>query len=269
MMATTVLNAASTSTNIKSFEKSTSDLYGDTIRSARDIGQARLNYSRLNMITTLSEKETDDWFSFKVTSRGKLRLTAVNVTAVQDEKKTTDSKESSASDELENAVSDYEKAIERFKGQGLKVEVYQYVQNRQTLVATNEEGQGKKTEAFEQLMRGEYKVQKAGTYYIHVTTKDGKPVDRDTLYALQVQLGDKYTHDYITKETAVDHTKATEAELRQAKAESESSYSGSSFVNGKTLAAQGAANLLATGYTNMATMNKNRSSAAKLFSLLV
>ena len=167
-MATTVLNAASTSTNIKSFEKSTSDLYGDTIRSARDIGQARLNYSRLNMITTLSEKETDDWFSFKVTSRGKLRLTAVNVTAVQDEKKTTDSKESSASDELEDAVSDYEKAIERFKGQGLKVEVYRYVQNRQTLVATNEEGQGKKTEAFEQLMRGEYKVQKAGTYYIHV-----------------------------------------------------------------------------------------------------
>ncbi len=271
MMATTVLNAASTSTNIKSFEKSTSDLYGDTIQTARDIGQARLNYSRLNMITTLSKRETDDWFSFKVTSRGKLRLTAVNVSAIQEEKNAADTKDISASDELENAVSDYEKAIERFKGQGLKVEIYQYVQNRQTLVATNEDGQGKKTEAFEQLMRGEYKVQKAGTFYVHVTTKDGKPVDEDTLYALQVQLGDKYTHNYVTKETSVDHTKITEAELRRAQAESSSSYSGTSTVNSRTLAAQGAANLLAAGYTNMATLNNrsNASSAAKLFSLLV
>lgn len=85
-MATTVLNATATSTNVKSWEKTTTDTYADTIRTARDMGQARLNYSRLNMITTLSENELEDWFSFTVTSRGKLRLTAVNLSAANEEK---------------------------------------------------------------------------------------------------------------------------------------------------------------------------------------
>jgi len=117
-------------------------------------------------------------------------------------------------------------------------------------------------------MRGQYKVQKAGTYYIHVTTKDGKAVDQDTLYALQVQLGDTYKHDYVTQEQSIDHTNMTDGDIALAKAEAES---GSVTASASVLATQGAADLLATGYTNMATLRsaKNQSSSSKLFSLLV
>ncbi len=264
-MATTVLDATVTSTNVKSWEKTTSDTYADSIRTARDIGQARLNYSRLNMITTLSENETEDWFSFTVTSRGKLRLTAVNLSAASQEK---DADETTATDELDAAASNYEKAIEQFKGQGLKVEVYQYVNNRQTLIATNEEGNGDQTEAFEQLMRGEYQVKKGGTYYIHVTTKDGQPVSEDTLYALQVQLGDKYEHDYVTQEQSIDHTQMTEGDIALAKAEA---AVGSVAASGSVLAAQGACDILSAGYTNLATLreSKNDNAASRILSLLV
>ena len=44
------------------------------------------------------------------------------------------------------------------------------------------------------------KLQKKGWYYVHVTTEDGEPVDDDTLYALQLQMGDTYKHDYMTHE---------------------------------------------------------------------
>lgn len=264
-MAATVLDATVTSTNVKSWEKTTSDTYADSIRTARDMGQARLNYSRLNMITTLSENETEDWFSFTVTSRGKLRLTAVNLSAANEQK---DNEETTATDELEDAATNFEKAIEQFKGQGLKVEVYQYVSNRQTLVATNEEGHGDQTEAFDQLMRGEFQVKKGGTFYIHVTTKDGQPVSEDTLYALQVQLGDKYEHDYVTQEQSIDHTQMTEGDIALAKAEA---AMGSVTASGSVLAAQGACSILSAGYTNLATLreSQNDSAANRILSLLI
>lgn len=264
-MATTVLNAAQTSTNVKSWSKTSSDTYADTIKTARDMGQARLNYSRLNMITTLSENETEDWFSFTTTSKGKLRLTAINISAAEKENK--EGKKTTAEDELEDAANNYEKAIEQFRGQDLKVEIYQYVHNRQTLIATNEEGKGKQTEAFEQLMRGQYEVSGKGTFYVHVTTKDGTPVSEDTLYALQVQLGDKYAHDYVTQEQAVDHKDVTKGDIALAKAQAEM---GSVTVNSSVLATQGASDILAAGYTNMATLQQSsgKNAAARILSII-
>lgn len=265
-MATTVLNASSAQANVKTWEKTSQDTYADMIGTARDMGQARLNYSRLNMITTLSKNEKEDWFSFTTTSRGKLRLTAINISAAEKDQKDSN-KKTTASDELEEAASNYEKAIEQFRGQDLKVEVYQYVNNRQTLIATNEEGNGKKTEAFEEMMRGQYNVAKRGTFYVHVTTKDGKAVSDDTLYALQVQLGDKFKNDYITQENSIDHTKVSDADIALAKAQE---AIGSSMVSSRVLAAQSASALLSAGYTNMATLqNSNKSSSASLFSILI
>lgn len=265
-MTTTVLNAYAAETSVKSWAKTSQDTYTDSIRSARDMGQARLNNARLNMITTLSENETEDWFSFTTTSRGKLRLTAVNISAISKENEKTSSK-TNATDELEEAASNYEKAIEQFKGQDLKVEVYQYINNRQTLIATNEEGKGKQSEAFEDMMRGQYQVSKRGTYYVHVTTKDGEPVSEDTLYALQVQLGDKYKNDYVTQEQSIDHKGLTKADLALAKAQEALS---SATANGSVMAAQSASDLLSAGYTNMAKLNQlsGKSSAARLFNLI-
>lgn len=263
-MATTVLNAAAKSTTAKVWEKSTQDTYADSIRTARDMGQVRLNYSRLNMVTTLSKNEREDWFSFTVTSRGKLRLSAVNLSEAS---KSDKDKETSATDELDNAATDFQKAIDKFKAQGLKVEVYQYQNNRQTLLATNDESKSKQYEAFEQMMRGEYALKKGGKFYIHVTTKDGKPADEDTLYALQLQMGDTYKHDYITKEQSLDHTGISDGDLALARAEEAMN---NVTANSKVLAAQSASNLLSIGYTNMATMRENtgKNPAARILNLL-
>lgn len=265
-MSTTVLNAAADTTNVKSWQKTSIDTYAESIRNARDMGQARLNYSRLNMVTTLSKNETEDWFSFTTTSRGKLRLTAINISAAQKENE-KDLSKTTAEDELEEAASNYEKAIEQFKGQDLKIEIYQFVNNRQTLIATNEDGKGKETEAFEQLMRGQFENTKKGTYYVHVTTKDGKPVSEDTLYALQVQLGDKYTNDYVTQEQSIDHTEMSKSDMAYAQAQDALQ---SASVNGRVLAMQGACDILAAGYTNMATMQQQSSgsTAARILSIL-
>lgn len=270
-MTTKVLNVGTTDTNIKSWEKTSTDTYADSIKNARDIGQARLNYSRLNMVTTLSENEREDWFSFTVTSRGQLRLTAINVSEAdkdQNGKKTGKTKETSLDEELEETLNDYEKAIDQFKGQNLKVEIYQYVNNRQTLVATNEEGKGKQTEAFEQMMRGQFEVPKKGTYYIHVTTKDGKPASEDTLYALQVQLGDKYKNDFVTQEQSIDHTKMTDRDFAYIKAQDTLS---SVTVSANVLAGQAAASLLSAGYTNMAKLTQSSSNIAvsNFFNMLI
>ena len=117
------------------------------------------------------------------------------------------------------------------------------------------------------MMRGQFENSKKGTYYVHVTTKDGKPVKEDTLYALQVQLGDKFTNDYVTQEQSIDHTDMTKADMALAQAQDAIQ---SATANGSVLAAQGAADLLATGYTNMAVLQQNtgKSAAAKIFSIL-
>lgn len=248
-------------TLVKAWDKTSTDIYDESIQNARDIGQIRLNYSRLSLVTTLSKNEKEDWFKFNVVSPGNFRLSAVNLSA-----KKEDSDDTKAVDELEAAKNEYQKAIDSFKAQGLRVEVYTYKNNRQTLVATNDESQKKQYEAFESMMRGTYKMTQKGMYYVHVTTKDGKPSEDDQLYALQLQMGDKYKHDYMTQEQSIDHTKVTEGDVALAAAEEQ--FNG--VISGSILNAQGAASILSAGYNNLAQINKSSSknAAARIFSLL-
>jgi len=268
-MTSVTLDASIKATSAKSFEKTSSDRYSDTIRNARDIGQVRKNWTRLNLITTLSENEKEDWFSFTSFSKGKVRLSAVNLSAKSDEKTETEKGDDSATEALEAAKNDYEKAIESFQGKGLRVEVYSFVNNRQVLLATNDEKNAKGFENFKNLMRGQHEIDK-GTYYVHVSTEDGKPVKKDTLYALQVQMGDTFKEDYLTKETTVSHKGFTEGNLAYM-AMTEEADEGKSSLSGNLLAAQSAASILEAGYTNLADIqiSKNQNSAAMLFSLLV
>ena len=251
------------------WEKTSTDIYDESVSNARDIGQIRLNYSRLSVITTLSKNEKEDWFKFNVVSRGNLRLSAVNLSA-KDEKTEQSTTSSDATEALEDAKNDYQAAIDSFKGKGLRVEVYTFVNNRQTLVATNDESEKKEYEAFEKLMRGEYEVPNSqkGWYYVHVTTEDGDPVDDDTLYALQLQMGDTYKHDYLTQEQSIDHTKVTEGDIALAKAEE---AMGGVTPSASILSAQGASSILSAGYTNMATIQsmQGKDKTSQLFNLLI
>lgn len=265
-MASVTLDATTKSTNVKAFEKTSADRYSDTILTARDIGQVRKNHSRLSVITTLSENEKEDWFSFTSVSKGKLRLTAVNLS---DKADSAEKDDENATDALQQAQDDYEKAIENFQGKNIRVEVYSYVHNRQTLLATNDESNKNGFENFKNIMRGQYEIDK-GAYYIHVATEDGKPVDKDTLYALQLQMGDTYKEDYLTKETAVNHKGMSEGDVAYMGA-TERAEEGQSSLTGSLLAAQGAASILEAGYTNLVNMQraKTQSDSATLFSLLV
>lgn len=269
MRSAMVSSVSDTTTSyVKAWDKTSVDIYDESISNARDIGQIRLNYSRLSLVTTLSKNEREDWFKFNVVSRGNLRLSAVNLSASSDKADETD--KTTATDALEDAKNDYQAAIDSFKGKGLRVEVYTYKNNRQTLVATNDESQSKQYEAFEQMMRGEYKIPASagGWYYIHVTTEDGNPVDDDTLYALQLQMGDTYQHDYLTQEQSIDHTNVTDSDIAMAKVEEALS---NATTSSSILSGQSASSMLSAGYTNMATIRSmtGKSKASQLFSLLV
>lgn len=72
--ATSVTHAAGT----KVWEQERRDVWRDTLKTARDIGRVRLNYSRLNVFSSLSEGDKEDHFKFQVASRGKLRLGLYN-----------------------------------------------------------------------------------------------------------------------------------------------------------------------------------------------
>ena len=265
-MASVTLDASAKSTVAKAFEKTSSDVYADTLLNARDIGQIRKNYSRLSIVTTLSENEKEDWFSFTSVSKGKVRLSAVNLSNTEDKEKVSDD---TATDALEDAQKDYEKAIESFQGKNMRVEVYSFVNNRQTLLASNDENNKKAFENFKNLMRGEYEIGK-GTYYVHVTTEDGSRVSEDTLYALQLQMGDTFKHDYLTKETTISHKGMTDGDLAY-QAATEEAAAGKSSLSGSLLAAQSAASILEDGYMNLANINraKDKNAAATLFSILV
>ncbi|MBL6931047.1 MAG: hypothetical protein ISR46_06050 [Rhodospirillales bacterium] len=60
--------------NIKVFEREGRDLHDDSAKSARDLGQARLDHSRLNLFTSLGPGDKEDNFKFKVPTPGPLRL---------------------------------------------------------------------------------------------------------------------------------------------------------------------------------------------------
>jgi hypothetical protein len=60
--------------SIKVFEHKGRDLHDDTMKSARNLGQARINHSRLNLFTSLTVGDKEDNFKFQVPTEGNLRF---------------------------------------------------------------------------------------------------------------------------------------------------------------------------------------------------
>lgn len=60
--------------SVKVFEHKGRDLYDDTMKSARNLGDARIGHSRLNLFTSLAVGDSEDNFKFKVPTEGPLRL---------------------------------------------------------------------------------------------------------------------------------------------------------------------------------------------------
>lgn len=60
--------------SVKVFEHKGRDVHDDTMKSARDLGEARLDHSRLNLFTSITVGDKEDNFKFQVPTEGPLRL---------------------------------------------------------------------------------------------------------------------------------------------------------------------------------------------------
>lgn len=60
--------------HVKVFERKGRDIHDDTMKSARNLGQARIDHSRLNLFTSLGVGDKEDNYKFQVPTEGPFRL---------------------------------------------------------------------------------------------------------------------------------------------------------------------------------------------------
>ncbi len=235
------------------WEKTSSDVTNNTESkdTARDIGYVRNNYSRLNLASALTKKDTEDWYSFNVISQGNLRITLRTAGEEEDSK-------SSSGDKPADAFEQYKKD---FEGKNIVFEVYKSSgYGRTELIASNDESKEKMFAKFKELMTGDTKITDKGTYYIRVARKDGASTKTDEPYLVQVQMGDTYKHDYVTKESPTDQSSAAQQNALLDKVQETMA---NSFNQGEALSG-----MLQIGYNNVAEAQRGKSGVKTIADLL-
>lgn len=104
-------------------------------------------------------------------------------------------------DENSKTLEEYEDVVDQLTAKGVRVQLFSHNGYRGTLIADNEAEEGsEEKQAFDSLSKGEYKMNKKGDYYIKVTRQEDVDQDATYQYALQIQMGEGYEHDYLTTE---------------------------------------------------------------------
>jgi hypothetical protein len=163
---------AQASGDVQEFEKSSQDVLYDNNATSRQIGQLRLNTTRLNVISAMDKADKIDTFSFNATG-GTTKLNLL----VNDP---------NATDQAKDATGNLRIQIFK-KGTGL--------------VADSDSGAGDAFKSYQQLKNGQLDLA-AGGYTIRVTrAQDVDTQAKNTYnYAIQLSQGTKYTQDYTTTE---------------------------------------------------------------------
>lgn len=257
---------------ISSWEKVQKDVNNvdEKFDNARDLGYTRLNYSRLTGVGKLAKYDSVDTYKVQIQSNGKLGISLRNT---------------SGSDDKVLDLSDYEKKLDELKqitdpegwkaeqdkkqeelenkdylainAPGMKMEVYMVKNGREVLVGDSTAEKGTKLrDDMDNMLKGDYKATK-GNYYIKISRDDTVDSNEETPYALQVQQGKTYKHDYIMKEQISDDTK----NKKLSTIPSMNSEGVLSSVNALQIQAskyQATAQMLQVGYMNMADIyNRN------------
>ena len=228
----------------------------DAYTTARDIGYIRKNVSRLSIISALSSSENDsvDWYKFNVQTKGKMSLSIRS--------------DAESGVELDPESDDYlEQVIDMFASKGMRIEIMKMERNKMVAYASNDDTNEKAYERFKQLIRGDEQINQLGTYYLKVSTVDGKPPKEDINYIMQLQMGDTYKHDYATVEK---NEKLTEAERAQKRLEQvHSPFSpevqgllDTATANSLIMASQSASIMLESGNAAFNTILKNNALTA-------
>lgn len=144
---------------------------------------------------------------------------------------------------------------------GFKVEVYTMKRNGQeVLVGDSSAEKGTKTrEALDSMLKGEYKGTKDSVLYVKITRDDTVGRNEEMPYAMQIQQGDKYLHDYVAKEQISTDTKSNkESRIPATQANASGSLSSVNAMQIQAAKYQATAQMLSIGYLNMADIyNRN------------
>jgi hypothetical protein len=159
---------------VQVFERKTRDVLEDNLLNARDIGRVRLQSTRLNVFSALSEGDKEDNFKFAVDSRANLRL---------------------------GKNADAETRI-------------QILNNRRRVIADSKEGMGRASERFQRLLSSEGERLELGDYYIKVSRLKARDTESEHNYSLQLHMGSGIKRDFDTIEYAGKSGQGTPPSVR-------------------------------------------------------
>ena len=276
MSTSSISGSSNVKDGIAYWEKQVKDIsdVDEKFANARDLGYLRLNYSRLTAVGSLAKFDKEDNYKIAVQSNGKLSISLRNASA-DDEKVLDLSKYEEALDELkkqtdpegwakeqeEKKLKEAEQNLIEVTAPGMQMQVYMIKNGKEVLVGDSTAEKGDKLrENLDAMLKGEYKATK-GTYYVKISRDETVDKDESVNYALQMNVGGKYKHDYVLTEGVSDDTK----NKKYTRVPSLSDYSGTgtlSAVNALQIQAtkyQATAQMLQVGYLNMANIYNSNS----------
>ena len=242
----------------------------ESFGNSRDMGYVRLNQARSSVIGKLANNDKEDIYKVQVQSTGKLSLSIKN--AEGDDNVLDLSKYEEALDDLrrqtdpvgwekeqaEKKAKEAEQVLVELTAPGIHLEVFSSKNGHPVKIGDSHAEKGTKTrEAMDQMLSGDYRAQK-GEYFIKVTRTEDVSTREDLPYVMQVSMGN-HKHDYAAKESSSQDTllkKESTVPMMQ-------SGDGLSSVNAMQIQAtkhQATAQMLAVGYSNMASIYNRNSS---------
>lgn len=161
--------------DVQSFEKTTQDVLYDNNATARNIGQLRLNTTRLNVISAVSPRDAADVFTFTASSSGNTKLNVL----INDP---------TAADQTKDASGN------------VRIQIFS---KSKGLVADSDPGAGDAYQNYLALKKGSFNLA-GGNYSVRVSRADGVDTAQKNTYnyAIQLSQGDRYSQDYTTTEQA-------------------------------------------------------------------
>ena len=162
-------------------------------------------------------------------------------------KKITDP-EGWAKEQEEKALAEQNKDWMAELAPGLKVEVYT-INKKGTETRDN----------IDAMFSGEYKAKKDTMLYIKITRDDTVSKNEELAYVLQIQQGEKYKHDYVSKEGLSDDSKnKTETKIPLTQTSASGSLSSVNALQIQASKYEATAQMLQVGYLNMANILNSR-----------
>ena len=292
-MSSTISSVTNKDENgVYSWEKSVTDVNNidESLANARDLGYTRLNYARVTAVAELGKYNERDIYKIQVQSNGALSISLRNSGSddkvldlsaydsyLENLKKQLDP-EGYAEEQAKKAEEQANAGLLDATAPGMTIKVYTIKNNKEILIGdSTADKDSDEYQNIKAILSGKYKAT-AGEYYIEVGRAEDADQSEDYPYAMQIMQGTSYKHDYVMTQAASEDT--TNKEISTSKDQSLSSSTtatGTSTISAayaaqiQAVSDEGAANMLAAGYSNIASMSSkdNSSNATALFSALL